>query len=394
MKQNREYEIFAKLKFNNSRRHIVKNNISKVQNKVLIIGMILLLCSCSSNLTTENSTTPTSFEVGVVSYTTTITLPTETSVTTDASETSEVSTLSATELTSAVTEDFVVAEDIPSDDLAFDPALLDDYDSRTKILFTAIKTNDIKSLNLLGGTRSDGVYDFIKNIKFGNFTINSSKTADVEGMTFPPKTYNVTLSVLESNDSRFPVGNNTYEITALDAGFGPYFNPLHLVSDKTNKVKITDMIETKTLSDNANVCYNLTLEMMPFYGRNSLDIFNIPDNDKDSFYNGLARFFSHIPSIVPSASVETYDKTAKQLFGIDTAFNEQNINPLWYGANMLDAVLVSETDKSVVIDYYADSLLLVKAFTVEYNFDTTNEFRFISIKNLYDSGFEPSRYST
>jgi hypothetical protein len=303
------------------------------------------------------------------------------------------SSSAATKLTSAGT-DFVVTDDNQSDDLAYNPALLEDYDTRTKMLFTAIKTNDIETLNHLGSTRSDGVYDFLRDIKFGNFTINSVQTAEIEGTSHPPKTYNVTLSVLESNDLRFPVGENTYEITALDAGYGPYFGALNRVGDNTNKVKITDMIETKTLSDNAHICYNLTTEMMPFYGRNSLDSFNIPQNDIDSFYSGLSRFFSRVPPIVSSESADDFNKAAKQLFDIDTEFNEQNINPRWYGANMLDAVLVSETDSSVVIDYYADSLLLVKAFTVEVNFDTTNGFRFTSIKNLFDSGFEPSRYTT
>jgi hypothetical protein len=340
-----------------------------MKKKLLTIGITLLLCSCNSHLITETSTTPTSFEVGVVPFASAITTTVQTFTTT-------------------------AAEDTASDDLAFDYALLNDYDNRTRILFTAIKNNNIDALNALGCTRSNGVYDFMKDIKFGNFTINYSETVDIEGTSHPPKTYNVTLTVLESNDLRFPVGDNVYEITALDAGFGPYFSPLHLVSDKTNKVKITDMIEAKTLSDNANACYSLTLEMLPFYGRNSVDSFSIPENDTDSFYSGLARFFSHISTFVPSRSTDNYNKAAKQFFGIDTSFNDQNTEPLWFGANMLDAVLVYETDESVVIDYYADSLLLVKAFTVEYNFETTNGFRFISIKNLYDSGFEPSKYST
>jgi hypothetical protein len=89
-----------------------------------------------------------------------------------------------------------------------------------------------------------------------------------------------------------------------------------------------------------------------------------------------------------------FNAAAKQILGIDTDFNEDNIEPLWLGAHVRDAVLVSETDNSVVIDYYADSLLLVKAFTAEYHFDTANGFRFTSIKNLYDSGLGVSGFTT
>jgi hypothetical protein len=336
-----------------------------MRKKVLTIGIILFLCSCSSDLSgeiiTQSASQPATFQTSTVPHTT------------------------------AVTEEIVVAEE--SDDLAFDPAQADNYDARTEMLFTALKTNDIAALNLFGNTRSDGVYDFLSDIKFGDFTINSSTTADVGG-SHPSKTYNVTISVLESNDERFPVGENTYEITALDAGFGPFFSPLKRIGDDTNKIKITDMIAAETLSDTANACYNLTLEMLPFYGRDTADSFTIPVNDTYAFYGGLVRFFSHIWVYVPYKSIDIYNKAAKQLLDIDTAFNETNIEPLWLGANMLDAVLVSETGNSVVIDYFADSLLLVKAFTVEYSFDTTNGLRFTSIENLCDSGFEPTRYTT
>jgi hypothetical protein len=340
---------------------------------ILTIGIVLILNGCNSNLIPESSTTPISFDVGVASDTTAITTSMQTLKTT-------------------------VAEVSSSDDLAYEPGLLDNYDNRIRILFTAMKTNDIKTLNLLGSTRSDSVYDFFNDIKFGNFTINSSKTADVEGMTFPPKTYNVTLSVLESNDSRFPVGDNTFEITALDAGYGPLFSPLHRIGDEP-KITIHDMLIDKSISSNVYMCYDLSLEMTEFYGRDTVVTFALPNDNLDNFYGNLVRFLNHVPLYMTDiklneGNIDDYNRAAKMFFGIKTDFNENNIKPLWLGANMMDAVLVSETESSVVIDYYSDCLLLVKAFTMKYNFDTSEGFRFTSVEKLYDSDFAPSRYTT
>jgi hypothetical protein len=349
----------------------------------VIFVLALILSGCGSEIA-ENTVTVAETTTAAAVEMTTVLEKNETVTTTKA-----VTTTAAIE--AEAENDEVISPDDGNHHI--DYALLEDYDTRTDLFFTALTANDTETLEYIGCTRSDGVYDFLADIKFGGYAINSGVTTDNPGMSHPPKTYNVSLTVLESENPRFPVGENTYEITALDAGFGPYFSPLHLVGDE-NKIKITDMINAETLSDEASICYYFTLEMLPLYGRESVDGFSMPEDDIDLFYSGLARFFGHIPAFAQPESYENYNAAAKQMLGIDTEFNHTDIEPLWLGANMLDAVLVSETDKSVVIDYYADSLLLVKAFTVEYNLDTTNGFRFNSIKNLYDSGFEPSRYST
>jgi hypothetical protein len=270
----------------------------------------------------------------------------------------------------------------------------DEMDKNVTELFEAFVNHDKEQLKRLSCAKSDGVFDFVDDITFGDYEITPGGIYVGYG-NLQKKEYSIKLEVKESSDPRFPIGENTYKINTLDAGIGPYFSPLTL-ADEPEILKMDDLIITEDdLRKNANICYFFTLEMQPFYGRESADSFEISADETVWFYGCMRRFFSHV---VKPAGVEfTPDEmnaAAKSILGIDAAFDENNIDPLWYGANITDAVLVSEDENSVVIDWYADSLLLEKAFTMKYNFDTENGFRLLSIENLYDSGFEQTRYTT
>jgi hypothetical protein len=269
-------------------------------------------------------------------------------------------------------------------------------DDRTQQLFEAFKTGDKETLAFLGtGKRENtAVYDFVDNITFGDYEIKPLKAYYSEHGGVEKKDYEITFDVQKSEDELFPQGTHIYNITALEAIEGAFFTQLIRDSEPPKQAIINSYNGGGLISVNAYTCYDLTLEMLPFYGRESADSFTVPEENEAEFYSGLSRFFSHISVAEKGENPENYNTAAKSYFGIDTAFDESNVGALWYGANSLEAALVSETENSVVIDYYADSLFLVKAFSVKYNFDTEKGFRFISIENLYDSGLEADRHTT
>jgi hypothetical protein len=270
----------------------------------------------------------------------------------------------------------------------------DEYDKRTEELFTALINKDKAELSYFSGARSEGVFDFLDNVSFGGFMITPGTVYAADG-SIRKKEYSVLIEVLESSDPRFPAGEHTYNIAALEAGIGPFFSPLTL-DGEPEKLKMNDLIiNEEDLRKNASICYFFTLEMQPFYGRESADSFEISSDETAWFYSCMRRFFSHVVlGAGPEFTPDEMNAAAKSILGIDAAFDETNIDPLWYGANITDAVLVSEDENSVVIDWYADSLLLEKAFTVKYNFDTTDGFQLLSVESLYDSGFMLTSYTT
>jgi hypothetical protein len=271
-----------------------------------------------------------------------------------------------------------------------------EMDDRTEQLFLALVGGDKETLGFLGTGRSENgkVYDFIDDITFGDYEIKPLKAYYQDRGGIEKKDYSITLEVIKSSDERFPEGVHTYKITALPAVEGAFFTQLIRDGEPEKQAIINSFNGGGLISVNAYTCYDLTLEMLPFYGRESTDKFELPKENTAEFYSGLSRFFSHIKVAENGENAQNYNAAAKSYFGIDTAFDENNVSPLWYGANSLEAVLVSENENSVVIDYYADSLLLVKAYSVKYNFDTADGFRFTSIENLYDSGLEAARHTT
>jgi hypothetical protein len=317
------------------------------------------------------------FEVPIVSETETDVMPPQTSAT---------SAITATSAADPIIETQVNYTEIAEKEM----------DERTEMLFTAFSAGDKKTLSFLGtgSYENTAVYDFVDNITFGEYEIKPLKAYYSESGGIDKKDYEITLEVKKSEDERFPEGTHTYNITALEAIEGAFFTQLIKSGDSPKQAIINSYNGGGYMSVNAYTCYDLTLEMLPFYGRESAESFTVPTENKAEFYSGLSRFFSHISVAENGENPENYNAAAKSYFGIDTEFTVENVAPLWYGANSLEAVLVSENDNSVVIDYYADSLFLVKAFTVKYNFDTTDGFSFTSLENLYDSGFSPDRHTT
>jgi hypothetical protein len=285
------------------------------------------------------------------------------------------------------------------------PAMLRFADVAVNELFKALTTNDSDYLELLTAAYSDeyDAFEFIKDIKFDGFEIISSEYLIEPFMPLSEnaeKSYVVTVNVLESTDERFPVGLNTYEITYYPGGWGGIgasYSALTRVGDE-GKQTIWNGLGTEAISENVRYCYLLSTELGYYIGRETTDTFEVPDESpemKAGFHSSLLRFLSRIlPAEIEVATPEILNEYAKKVFGFESEFNEENFDSTWLGANCDEAVLVSETENSVTIDYYADCLLLVKAYTVKYNFDKADGFRFTSIEKIYDSGFDAANYST
>ena len=76
-------------------------------------------------------------------------------------------------------------------------------------------------------------------------------------------------------------------------------------------------------------------------------------------------------------------------------FDDDNIQPLWYGAYEKEAAAAYEDENEVIIDFYADSLLLTKACTVKFTLDDTDGYiRLDGTEVTYDSGLKIASYTT
>jgi PBP1b-binding outer membrane lipoprotein LpoB len=363
---------------------------------ITAVMLIFLLAACQNSEPAGGNdfAEPVFAEEAVVSTYDFSDMNSDTKTQTEDSSQSDFTTANTSETTANITAEPVVSD---SEVITLEPILYlfeDDYDERVESLFTAFVNHDKTELKRLSNARSDGIFDFVDNITFGDYKITSGEIFAESG-SIHRKNYTVELEVKESGHPRFPVGINTYKIAALDAGIGPFFSPLTF-ENETETVQVYNLsYEKNELSENARICYNFTLEMLPFYGRTSADNFTIPTEETTWFYGCMERFFSHLrPPVGIPHTPDGYNAAAKEILGIDANFDEKTIEPLWYGANYSDAVIVSEDENSIIIDWYADALLFQKAFTIKYNFDTTDGFRLTSIENIYNSGFDETRYTT
>jgi hypothetical protein len=369
--------------------------------KTICIGIAILLCGCGTSLSEETASITTA--TAATTSTAAATAATTTTTTTTAATTAAVATTAATINTELYLDYPTERYSSEYNDLPYriNPGLLRYSDVAVNELFKAITTNDSEYLALLTNAYSFDYdpFEFIKDIKFDGFTIVSSEYLEEPHFSLSEhadKSYVVTVKVIESNDERFPVGENTFEISCNSVA-DEKFSSFYRVGDE-KKETIWHGFGNETVSDNVRYCYFLTTEMHSNFPDEFTDEFIIPDESEETkagFHRELLRFLWHVlPADVPVATPEILNTYAKQFFGFESEFNDENYDSTFYGANVTDAVLVSENENSVTIDYYADSLLLVKAYTIKYNFDTKDGFRFISIEKLYDSGFDPSRYTT
>lgn len=267
----------------------------------------------------------------------------------------------------------------------------------------ALKNKDVIKLSSKSGVKSPEAYDFFKDIDIESYEAkNILSEADM-------RVFEVTLSITKSSHELFPVGESKWILktgSAEDSAMrlfvpeGSNVNPIDYYSEHSKVVKFCERFSTEfgcfgTYTDFKKVFTDTESLKAIDYLASSLCRF-LPEveeyeDDTDDFGYGIPRKW-----------LEEKAEKVLCITGVDLRESKlyiaenDTIEPGFLGANWDYCALVSEEydEKSrlhtVVIDYYADCVFLVKAKTVKYTVRENEDksLRLLSTENLYDSGYE------
>lgn len=190
-------------------------------------------------------------------------------------------------------------------------------------------------------------------------------------------------AIEQEYDGRFEKGENLWTVTALDP-LGEYslFGALSMNGEERESIRLLE--RNGNVSDKVRFCYECMVELEPYIR------YSEPIAKDDAFYSSLARFLGKFTEY----SADNFNHAAQKYFGIDAGFDDDNIQPLWIGAYEKEAVAY-EDENEVIIDFYADALLLTKACTVKFTLDDTDGYiRLDGTEVTYDSGLKIASYTT
>ena len=265
----------------------------------------------------------------------------------------------------------------------YDNAVEQEYDGRITQLMDAFAQKDKETLRMLCSADSTSAFDFIDGVDISGYSIISSELNKGSNPSDFSKTYHISVNVTESDDGRFEKGENLWTVTALDP-LGEYslFGALSMNGEERESIRLLE--RNGNVSDKVRFCYECMVELEPYIRHSE------PIAKDDAFYSSLARFLGKFTEY----SADNFNHAAQKYFGIDAGFDDDNIQPLWLGAYEKEAVAY-EDENEVIIDFYADALLLTKACTVKFTLDDTDGYiRLDGTEVTYDSGLKIASYTT
>lgn len=265
----------------------------------------------------------------------------------------------------------------------YDNAVEQEYDGRITQLMDAFAQNDKETLRMLCSADSASAFDFIDGVDISGYSIISSELNKGSNPSDFSKTYHISVNVTESDDGRFEKGENLWTVTALNP-LGEYslFGALSMNGEERESIRLLE--RNGNVSDKVRFCYECMVELEPYIR------YSEPIAKDDAFYSSLARFLGKFTEY----SADNFNDAAQKYFGIDAGFDDDNIQPLWLGAYEKEAVAY-EDENEVIIDFYADALLLTKACTVKFTVDDTDGYiRLTGTEVTYDSGLKIASYTT
>ena len=265
----------------------------------------------------------------------------------------------------------------------YDNAIEQEYDGRITQLMDAFAQKDKETLRMLCSADSTSAFDFIDGVDISGYSIISSELNKGTNPSDFSKTYHISVNVTKSDDERFEKGENLWTVTALNP-LGEYslFGALSMNGEERESIRLLE--RNGNVSDKVRFCYECMVELEPYIR------YSEPIAKDDAFYSSLARFLGKFTE----CSADNFNDAAQKYFGIDAGFDDDNIQPLWIGAYEKEAVAY-EDENEVIIDFYADALLLTKACTVKFTLDDTDGYiRLDGTEVTYDSGLKIASYTT
>jgi len=285
------------------------------------------------------------------------------------------------------------------------PNATKEYDKIAIDFLTKLKNSDSKALSDITDTRCDGVFDFLSDVKIDDFSFELNEELfgkdDNGNESSKGYSYNVILKILKSKSNIFPVGENEWILIIEPSASSciAYFNP------KDSNLKIL----TNSMQHNyIALCYLFSNKFNCF---SSLTEFNeiVPSVDNEVKYNSF--IYQSIEFYI--ANTGSYDLSVEKLsayFNNSLGINSidfkkykyydpqtETFSPPYHGSRWNFYTLVSDeynatnNQRTVVLDYYADSAMLVKAKTMKYVIEGSSDedFKLLSTELIYDSGFSP-----
>ena len=265
----------------------------------------------------------------------------------------------------------------------YDNAIEQEYDGRITQLMDAFAQKDKETLRMLCSADSTSAFDFIDGVDISGYSIISSELNKGSNPSDFSKTYHISVNVTESDDGRFEKGENLWTVTALNP-LGEYslFGALSMNGEERESIRLLE--RNGNVSDKVRFCYECMVELEPYIR------YSEPIAKDDAFYSSHARFLGKFTEY----SADNFNHAAQKYFGIDAGFDDDNVQPLWLGAYEKEAVAY-EDENEVIIDFYADALLLTKACTVKFTLDDTDGYiRLDGTEVTYDSGLKIASYTT
>lgn len=285
---------------------------------------------------------------------------------------------------SSLYESTSAADTVSETSSDYDNAIEQEYDGRITQLMDAFAGKDKETLRMLCSADSTSAFDFIDGVDILGYSIISSEIIAGSNPSDFSKTYHISVNVTESDDGHFEKGENLWTVTALNP-LGEYslFGALSMNGEERESIRLLE--RNGNVSDKVRFCYECMVELEPYIR------YTEPIAKDEDFYSSYARFLGKFTE----SSADNFNDAAQKYFGIDAGFDDDNIQPLWCGAYEKEASAAYEDENEVIIDFYADSLLLTKACTVKFTLDDTDGYiRLDGTEVTYDSGLKIASYTT
>lgn len=266
-----------------------------------------------------------------------------------------------------------------------------------------------------GGARSLSAYSFLDGVCLTDWEIidfadyeNSGEFQDNDKIY----TFKIKMNISESSSELFPVGESVWllDVSDTDKSYFSYFAP----EDAEEKTVLADSVDSLDASTAVKMCYAYTSAFDWICGDDMVPDREAVDNriEQERLVCNLLEFCNYFDGeggqtdSEMNYSVQWLKDSAEKLLGItDLDFSgiplynsgedtlKNNILKYSWGYAILDSEEYDEENgvHTVVMDWYADTIFLSKAFSVKYTLSDNSDgtMRLLSSEKLYDSGEKP-----
>lgn len=303
-----------------------------------------------------------------------------------------------------------IAETTYNTELEFNEFFYNECVNSCKTIMNAMVNKDIdKLLSYSGHKEYEGptdMYDFFKDINIDKYIIDEDNYTqlDTERYILP-----VTLFISKSDNKMFPVGESKWSFLI---GYTPFECIVFFEnSTETPKVHIGLFDNDFKYSNAVNYCYNLTNYLKETYydktQQGKINTFEYKSQYLDMCATPVIRFLQSTGYLKDYADYTvknitngfekmigtvgcdfTLDKTYKK--DTDT-LDSQHLGGWWSSATLSEETYNKDDNTyTIVIDWWADNMFMVKARTIRYTITPIEDkqFKLISLEYLYDSKYK------